>query len=231
MKLLNKLTISGNTLKIIAMISMLIDHAGLLLFNDNEVMRIIGRLAFPLFAFLLAEGCYYTKNKLRHFLEIFILGALCQVVYFIQSNEWYFGVLITFSFSIPIVYSIIYSKKRPAFCPITIILIILSYFLCEILPTLIPRAGLYFDYGFFGLLLPVFICLFNNKWLKLFSTAVGIIILCLALDRNTQWFSLFSLIPILLYNGQKGKLKLKYTFYIFYPLHLAILYLIAFLVK
>ena len=84
MKVLNKLTVSGNTLKIIAMISMLIDHAGLLLFNDNEVMRIIGRLAFPVFAFLIAEGCFYTKNKLRHFLEIFILGAVCQVVYFIQ---------------------------------------------------------------------------------------------------------------------------------------------------
>ena len=53
---------SNNVLKIIACITMLLDHMGFILFPEYPIFRIIGRIAFPIFAFLLAEGCYYTKN-------------------------------------------------------------------------------------------------------------------------------------------------------------------------
>ena len=68
--------LSGNTLKILAAIFMLIDHAGLMLFDDNEIMRIIGRLAYPIFAFMIAEGCKYTKNKIKYFATVFLFGVL-----------------------------------------------------------------------------------------------------------------------------------------------------------
>ena len=55
--------LSGNALKIIAAISMVIDHVGLMFFPTLKILRIIGRLAYPIFAFMIAEGCYYTKNK------------------------------------------------------------------------------------------------------------------------------------------------------------------------
>ena len=64
---------SNNVLKIIACITMLLDHMGFILFPQYPIFRIIGRIAFPIFAFLLAEGCYYTKNKLRHFIVNLIL--------------------------------------------------------------------------------------------------------------------------------------------------------------
>ena len=66
--------LSGSTIKIIACILMAIDHIGYHLYPEITILRIIGRLSMPLFAFFIAEGCYYTKNKLKHFL-------LCQPIH------------------------------------------------------------------------------------------------------------------------------------------------------
>lgn len=71
--------ISGNVIKILAAILMVIDHIGVILFPNVLLLRIIGRLSFPLFAFMIAEGAKYTKNKLKYFLGIFILGIICQI--------------------------------------------------------------------------------------------------------------------------------------------------------
>jgi hypothetical protein len=57
--------LTGNQLKLIAAGAMLADHVGLMFFPEAELLRIIGRLAFPIFAFMIAEGCKYTRNKLR----------------------------------------------------------------------------------------------------------------------------------------------------------------------
>ena len=62
-----KFGLTNNQLKIIAMISMLIDHIGVAMFPNVMILRIIGRLAFPIFAYMIAEGCFYTKNKARYF--------------------------------------------------------------------------------------------------------------------------------------------------------------------
>ena len=62
-----KLGLSGNALKIIACISMLVDHVGLMLLPNEIWLRYIGRIAFLIFAFLISEGCCYTKNKLKYF--------------------------------------------------------------------------------------------------------------------------------------------------------------------
>ena len=60
--------LTGNHLKLIAAFAMLLDHVGILLFPQIRLLRILGRLAYPIFAFMIAEGCRYTKNKLRYFL-------------------------------------------------------------------------------------------------------------------------------------------------------------------
>lgn len=59
--------LSNNALKIIAMLSMLIDHTGLMIFPEYKIFRIIGRLAFPIFAYMIAEGCFYTKKQKKVF--------------------------------------------------------------------------------------------------------------------------------------------------------------------
>ena len=73
--------LSGNTLKILACIAMVIDHVGVLFFPSNMLYRKIGRLALPLFAFLLAEGCKYTRNKKKHFFLLAFFAGVCQCVY------------------------------------------------------------------------------------------------------------------------------------------------------
>jgi len=62
--------LSGNMLKIIAALAMLCDHVGLLFFPSQDIFRIIGRLAFPIFAFMIAEGCKYTRNKAKYFFNL-----------------------------------------------------------------------------------------------------------------------------------------------------------------
>lgn len=116
----NAAIFSGNALKFIAAISMVIDHVGMLIFPEIRLFRIIGRIAFPIFSFMIAEGCKYTKDKLRYFLSVFLLGALCQSVYIIYENDMYMNVLITFSLSIVMVYSlqnfksVLFSDKKKA---------------------------------------------------------------------------------------------------------------------
>ena len=77
MKFLEKLRcLSGNQLKLLAAFCMLIDHAGVLLFPHVFALRIIGRVSFPIFALMIAEGCRYTRHKLKHFLLIFVAGIV-----------------------------------------------------------------------------------------------------------------------------------------------------------
>ena len=95
-----KYGLSGNALKIIALIAMTVDHIGVILLGGNVVWRIIGRISFPIFAFMIAEGCRYTKNKRQYLGTIFLLGAVCQAVYYFGEKSLYQGILITFSLSI-----------------------------------------------------------------------------------------------------------------------------------
>ena len=113
MELLKKLRIfNSNTIKLIAAAAMFIDHLGLIFFPHLDWLRMVGRLAMPIFAFAIAEGCRYTKNKWKHFFLLFGLGAACQVVYYIfDPTSLYFGILITFSFSTLMIYALQFAQK------------------------------------------------------------------------------------------------------------------------
>ena len=96
--------LSGNALKIIAALTMLIDHIGYMLFPRVIILRIIGRLAFPIFAFMIAEGCKHTRNKLRYILTVGIFAAAVQIVYGVVMRSWKMSVLVTFTLAILLVY-------------------------------------------------------------------------------------------------------------------------------
>ena len=70
-----------NLLKLVAMISMLIDHTGKMFFSQYRIMRIIGRLAFPLYAYCIAVGGVYSKNKLKYLSRILLVGLISQPFY------------------------------------------------------------------------------------------------------------------------------------------------------
>ena len=215
--------LSSNTLKIIAAISMLIDHIGYIFFPNVVIFRIIGRLAFPIFAYMIAEGCRYTKNKLRYFLTIFILALVCQCAYFYSGGDMYLNVLVTFSLSIGLIFSLQQSLKsirqglyiKAMLFPLSVMLIYIFTLYFEI------------DYGFWGIMLPLFASVIvpkdeHSRTLNVALFTVGLFILSVSLG-GIQYYSLYASVLLLLYSGARGKYKMKYFFYIFYPLHLIVL--------
>jgi hypothetical protein len=209
---------------------MTIDHIGFFLMDNYIPFRIIGRIAFPLFAFMVSEGVVYTKNKLKYFLRILILGVVCQIIYTAFVGTFYLNILITLCLSILIIYSIDFykrsNKKFSLLLPIAIILtIVLSDY---ILANIIKPAGYHLEYGMAGVLLPVLIYIFKSHKQKLFATLFGLILLSLSLN-SLQFWCLLALIPLTLYNQKAGKYRLKWLFYLYYPLHLAVIYIIRLL--
>lgn len=216
--------ISGNALKLFALLCMTVDHIGVHLISEYEPIRIIGRLAFPIFAYMIAEGCKYTKNRLKYFLTIFIEGVILQIFIFLLSDSTRMNVLITFSLSIGLIYAFDYSLRSQNnynwVIPLTGIIFVLI--ICGELPGEFIKWDFHIDYGFFGVMLPVMVYIFDNKLLKLLMFTLGLVFLSMSL-APIQWWCLFSVIPIALYSGKRGKLKIKYLFHIYYPLHIVII--------
>lgn len=223
-----KIGLTNNQLKIIAMISMLIDHIGGYLFPKVAILRIIGRLAFPIFAYMIAEGCFYTKHRLRYLLHLLILGTGCQLVYFFFMGSLYMGILLTFSLSIITIYSIDYYLKKKSITGLLLMLITLFsvFFISVIIPEIYKDSGFMFDYGILGILLPVCIYFSKFRLFKILFSIIFIILLSIYYDSTLLLYSLLAIPFLVLYNQERGKYKMKYVFYIFYPLHLVILYLI-----
>lgn len=224
--------LNNNQLKVIAMISMLLDHAGRELFPEITLLPIIGRLAFPVFAYMIAEGCRYTKNKKKYILIIGLLAAGCQAIFFITTKSLYMNVLITFTLSVAVIFlSDNFIRKRTLHTFIPAFLIsVLSVFLCIFLPDILSSTDFQIDYGLAGLLLPVAVYFAPDRKSKLAAFSVMLCILSLVMG-GIQWYSLAVIPLILLYNGKRGKMNLKYMFYIFYPLHLAVIYLIGIIIR
>jgi len=107
MNILSRCRLSGNALKLFGALFMLIDHIGMLLFPSVIWLRAVGRLAFPIFAYMISEGAHRTRNKLAYFLRIFSVGVICQLVYFIYNpSSPYLNVMLTFSASVLLIYSL-----------------------------------------------------------------------------------------------------------------------------
>lgn len=238
---------SNNTLKIIAAAAMVCDHVGALLFPDVMVLRIIGRIAFPIFAFLIAEGAKHTKSKLRHIIFFASFAAVVQLGYFIfdPSNEM--SVLVTFTLSLIMIYAL--DGLKAAFFALKPskrrIALATSLFLGSFALAVVADRFLDLDYGLAGAMLPLFPAIFtaprgdgapailkkaDNKWVRVIATAIGTLALCYG--RNPiQYYALFSIPLLLLYSERRGKMKMKYFFYVFYPLHLVIIYGIGLLIR
>ena len=219
--------LNGNTLKLIALIAMTIDHAGEILFPNITFLRIIGRVAYPIFAFMIAEGCFYTKHKYRYFFEVLGIGALCQIVYLVMFGSFYMNIMIVFAFSILIIFAIQKSinTKKTGMIILTVSLAGLAFFLSVILPNYVK--GLQFDYGFIGIMLPVVVYLVPVFKLKLAAFATGLIVLAVFNNPSIQCWSLLSIPLLMLYNGERGKLKIKHFFYIYYPAHIVGIWLVS----
>ena len=210
--------LSGNQLKLFALITMTIDHIGAYLLPQYGILRIIGRISMPIYAFLIAEGCRYTKSKFKYLSLMAGLALVCQLAYFFVMGSLYMCILVTFSLSIVLIYALQYVEKRKNTwsCLLFFTILVGTYYVSVKLPGHIP--GFNIDYGFKGILLPVFFALGTTKPQKLLGGTIGMCLL--AMGGSIQWYSLLALPLLALYSGLRGKGSYKYLFYIYYPLHL-----------
>lgn len=217
--------LTGNQLKIIAVIAMTCDHVGKQILPEYEILQIIGRLALPIFAFMIAEGCRYTRDRKRYLISMAALAFVCQVVYFFAMGSLYQCILVTFSLSIVLIYLVDWAmNKRSVIKWIFVVAAFLVvWFVCEKLSLILWRTDFAIDYGIWGVLLPVAVYYGQEKWQKLLSAA-GCLICLAASYQGIQWYAL-TVIPLLaLYNGKRGRIRMKNFFYVYYPVHLVVIY-------
>ena len=104
--------LTGNQLKLLALFAMTCDHVGLQLLPQFIILRIIGRLAAPLFAYMIAEGCRYTHNRGRYLGRLLGMAALCQIAYFAAMRSLYQCIFVTFSLSVCLIYTLDNAVRR-----------------------------------------------------------------------------------------------------------------------
>lgn len=220
--------LSGNQLKIIAVIAMTLDHIGVQILTDCEILRIIGRIAYPVFAYMIAEGCRYTRNRARYLIMMAVSALICQLVYFFAMNSLSQCILVTFTLSIALIYAFdnTMTKRDYASRIVALAQLVIVYLITEILPVVLKNTDFSVDYGFIGVMVPVFVYMGNTKMQKLFFLFAALLILSVY-SGGIQWFCLLALVLLAIYNGERGKMRMKYFFYVYYPAHLVVIYLIS----
>lgn len=229
------------SLKILAMIAMFFDHFGTAYLGPFSFFNLIGRIAFPIFAFQISEGYLHTQNLKRYFFRLGIFATISQIPFtlFMQkytgSNLFYLNVFFTLFlglFSIYIYDWTIESFKAKKNLKFNIDKIVGLIF---VLITAYIANQLNSDYGLLGVITIFIFYLFKNS--RKYKN-ISFIIICLLMyipsfivnNYNAFYillclFTMLALIPINIYNGKQGK-KIKYSLYLFYPLHLFFLYLL-----
>lgn len=219
--------ITNNQLKILALITMTVDHIGVQLLTDMPLLRIIGRLSFPIFAYMIAEGCRYTRDRKKYLLTLAAMALLFQLVYFFAMGSLYQGIFVTFTLAVSLIFAIDRAREKrtvPAWL-MAVGVFLLILFLSVVLPRWWKTTDFAVDYDIWGVLLPVLVYFAPTKGWKLTVTALDLTLLALSWGGR-QWFALLALIPLACYNGKRGKRKLKNLFYIYYPAHLVVIFLL-----
>jgi len=216
---------SSFVLKIIAIISMFLDHSSYAIFGHFSFLNYIGRLAFPIFAFGISEGYCHTKNLKKYFFRLGTFALISQLPYYLFFSNFTnkFSLNIFFTLFLGLLSITIYDKIK--FKSIGLLCVLGVTFFATFLP---------FEYSWYGITLIFLFYLFkNNKIASNISVIITMSVYCFfefwknnfGYHSIVFWaFMLISLILINLYNEKKGK-DLKYTLYLFYPLHLLVLYI------
>jgi len=231
------------TLKLIAVVTMLIDHMGAVmpeLFGFHY--RVIGRISFPIFVFLIAEGFRHTKNPRGFMIRLGVFAIVSQPVFafaifgidgirgisFIQNTNIFYTLFL--GGAAILCYNNI-KKKILAVIPLLGFMLI-----AELLTT---------DYGAYGVVFIFCMYVIRVKWLRLTAMAICCVwqhlwLFSFAFSWETEYYgspvlyfmmipsTLFAVLLVAFYNGKRGW-GLKWLFYVFYPLHLAALLLLRML--
>lgn len=215
-------------LKIIGILAMACDHIGYAIFGEFSFLNLIGRIAFPIFAFQITEGFIHTKNLKKYIRKLLIFGCISQIPFMLflsKFSENIFTLNIFFTLILGLLAIQLYNKTNNK---------VLGFIYVLLFGVLAEFANV--DYGMYGIFLIFLFYIFKDKKVLM---SISVILLTIAkyipsiltyvFFRPRFYLSiLFTCLPLILiclYNKKEGP-KSKYLFYIFYPLHLIIFYFI-----
>jgi len=200
-------------LRIIALITMAVDHIGLIFFPEYFIFRIIGRLAFPLFAFGVAQGYFYTKNLSKYLQRILLLALISQPIFYLLINQDNLNICFTLTLGLSAIY--LYDKGKNWWVKVF-----------GIISVLILGQWLNVEYGAYGILLILCFYIFRNNILLILVGSL--LIFSQALLSYSQILNLFAIIPLfLVYYAKDERIKInRWIQYLFYPVHLLIIYIV-----
>ncbi len=212
--------LSSFQLKLIAIVTMVVDHVGMLMFPNETIFRIIGRMAFPIFCFLIVEGFCHTSDIKKYVIRLAVFAVISEIPFNILVsgnvlNIEHQNVFFTLLIGLLTIYSI-----NSTFNPILQSLMLIAGVMVSI--------ALMTDYSFYGVIL---IYVFYNMKEKRLIACI-FMAACSFFVSNIQGAAALAILPIMLYNGEKGpkfmsKKVWKYSFYAFYPVHMIVLYVIG----
>lgn len=236
-----KINISGSTLKLIAIITMLIDHIGasvvfhIIRINNEEsggliafyyLLRFIGRLAFPIFAFFIVEGFLHTRNKWKYLMRMVLFAFISEIPFdmalVLGKDKILNGTLIEFTmqnvyFTLAIGLLVIIFldmiEKKIAELPYRYIL-----YGIVILAGMLFAWILHTDYEYCGVLAIVLMYMLRRNREVAFVTSW----IALMISSSAEITAIFAGPLIKRYNGKRGW-AVKWLFYMFYPVHLLVL--------
>ncbi|MCR4568634.1 MAG: conjugal transfer protein TraX [Pseudobutyrivibrio sp.] len=247
--------ITGTALKFIAVITMLIDHIGMGVyerwmsaqlmvdldfsywdhFKFYLVLRGIGRIAFPIYCFMLVEGFFHTKNIKKYALRLFLAAVISEVPYNMLSHGKLF-----FIYNNNVIWELLLGLI--AMCIMEYInnngvpFIPDKYIIRRVAMVVVMLAAMYLsdlaglDYGKAGIgcISVIYFFYGNSKKNRMLGMALGIVVLSL-LSNMLEFAALVVLIPMAFYKGARGRdsKALRYFFYLFYPVHFVVLSIIA----
>lgn len=233
--------LNSNVLKILAMVLMLIDHMWATIIPGNDWMHYVGRLAFPIFAFLIVEGFVNTSDLKKYLKRIFIFALIAEIPFNLMCSAsiifpFHQNVLFTLLLGLLCINEIDKIKKNPKIKDISKgVFKILIFILISIIG--------FVDYGITGILTILAFYIFRNFKLAWLGQLISLVLLYTVFIKGNsfiiniyereyflpiQSLGILALIPIWMYNGKRGRKSkvLQYVFYAFYPVHMLCLYLI-----
>ena len=233
--------LTANMLRTIAVIFMLSDHIWATALSFGDWMTYIGRMAFPIFAFQIAEGFVHTSNFKKYALRLLGFAVITEIPFnlFYSSrffNPYHQNVLFTLLLGLLAIKVIDGLKKDRSLKNIALSVLLLGLIL------LASVVG-FVDYNHYGVLTVIMFYLMRDFPFAWLGQLIGMILINIVIFEGlvfpveifgktfeipSQGFAVFALIPIWLYGNRKGKSSkiLQYGFYAFYPLHMLVLFLI-----